>query len=434
MRDLALVTYNKVMNQYIAVLGRQPEFGLAELESLLGADAITPLPNGLALVSSNHSLPFARFGSVIKFATLQQQLAHTNQDYVCTELAQLLQRLHPHEPGVKLKIGISDYSNTFSARTVNALGLRIKKILKNNGYSARIVPNKTAKLGSAQIIHNNLTREHGAELVLCNVRGSHHVAVTTYEQDIEAYTARDQARPMRDARVGMLPPKLAQTIINLATGPIGVGGIEIGNQENPISPVSSTRSPSPEDGNTKYEIRNTILDPFCGTGVILQEAGLMGYATYGTDLEERMIRYSRDNIQWLQKSHNIHFEWFLEVGDAATHTWRQPINFIAAETYLGRPLSSLPSRADLMDIVQSVNTLHKKVLKNLHAQIAPETRICLAVPAWQTPSGYITLPILDQIDKMGYNQLVFSQTNARNLIYARTQQIVGRQLVVLQKQ
>lgn len=61
---------------------------------------------------------------------------------------------------------------------------------------------------------------------------------TSFVQDIESYTARDQARPMRDARVGMLPPKLAQIIINLALS------------NNDITEV---------------------LDPFCGTGVVLQE-------------------------------------------------------------------------------------------------------------------------------------------------------------------
>ncbi len=388
---------------YIAVLGRQPEFGLAELESLLGAEQVTPINDTLAQLSGDGDIPFERFGSIIKFARIQTELSRSDAGYLCSEIAQLIKELHPHEPGVKLKIGISDYSNTLSSRAINTIGLQVKKVLKNDGYSIRIVPNKTTKLGSAHIIHNKLTGPNGVECLISRNKGSMQLATTVYEQDIEAYAARDQARPMRDARVGMLPPKLAQTIINLATG-------------------------------QKKSNAATILDPFCGTGVVLQEAGLMGYAAYGTDLEERMVRYSRDNIQWLQHSHRIRFEWFLEVGDATIHTWKQPIDFIAAETYLGRPLGSLPSQSQLMDIVQSVNTLHKKVLLNIHRQISPQTRVCLAVPAWKTKNGYVHLPFLDQIDKLGYNQLVFSHVDAKHLVYARADQIVARQLVVLQKQ
>ena len=399
---------------YIAVLGRQPEFGLAELESLFGADRVIPINDTLAQLNFAAPIPFERFGSIIKFAQVQTELARTDQAYLCSQIAQLIERLHPHEPGVKIKIGLSDYSNTFSSRAINAVGLQVKKVLKNSGYSVRIVPNKSAKLGSAHIIHNKLTGTHGSECLLFKKQSKLYLATTVYEQDIEGYAARDQVRPMRDARVGMLPPKLAQTIINLAIGPI------LDNEDDALKLEQSQDS--------------TVLDPFCGTGVVLQEAALMGYHVYGTDLEERMIRYSRDNINWLQATHSIRFKWFLEVGDATNHTWRGPVDYIAAETYLGRPLSRMQDTNELADIIQGVNTLHKKFLANLHSQIAPSARICLALPAWRTPKGFKHLPVLDQIDKLGYNQLVFSHVNAHDLIYARDNQIVARQLVVLQKQ
>src|SRR6185503_16098722 len=99
------------------------------------------------------------------------------------------------------------------------------------------------------------------------------LAQTLFVQDIEAYGARDQARPARDARVGMLPPKLAQIILNLSAGPL-----------RPAAPQLE---------------RLRILDPFCGTGVILQEALLMGYSVLGTDIEPRMADYSKRNLRWL---------------------------------------------------------------------------------------------------------------------------------------
>jgi 2-polyprenyl-3-methyl-5-hydroxy-6-metoxy-1,4-benzoquinol methylase len=101
-----------------------------------------------------------------------------------------------------------------------------------------------------------------------------------FVQDIEAYGARDQARPARDARVGMLPPKLAQTIINLAAG-------------RPETRMDKHWDSA--DGLGRF----MVLDPFCGTGVILQEALLMGYSVYGSDIEPRMAEYTKKNLQWL---------------------------------------------------------------------------------------------------------------------------------------
>lgn len=39
-----------------------------------------------------------------------------------------------------------------------------------------------------------------------------------------------------------------------------------------------------------------VLDPFCGTGGILIEAGLMGLAPYGIDIEEKMVEGCRRNL------------------------------------------------------------------------------------------------------------------------------------------
>jgi tRNA G10 N-methylase Trm11 len=339
------------------------------------------------------------------------------------QLFTYIQDAHPYEDGVKLKIGISDYSRTLSTNQLTKAGLSLKKLLKKDGYSVRIVPNKGATLGSAQIIHNRLTAENGIEFVLYKHQGNLCVATTVHEQDIEAYAARDQARPLRDARVGMLPPKLAQTIINLATGPVRDQGLATSKSGNGESLVPSTHALAP-----------TVLDPFCGTGVVLQEALLMGYTVIGTDLEPRMITYSEENITWLRSKYpELPGTANFAIGDASQLQWQPTPDFIAAETYLGKPFSAMPTQHELVEVVQSVNTLHKKVLQNIHAQITPKTRICLAVPAWRTKKGFVHLPVLDQLDKLGYNQLVFSHVNAKNLVYARADQIVARQLVVLQK-
>lgn len=41
----------------------------------------------------------------------------------------------------------------------------------------------------------------------------------------------------------------------------------------------------------------TLLDPFCGTGGILIEAGLCGIDVYGTDMQEEMVKGTRENLE-----------------------------------------------------------------------------------------------------------------------------------------
>jgi tRNA (guanine10-N2)-dimethyltransferase len=262
------------------------------------------------------------------------------------------------------------------------------------------VPNKETELSSAQVLHNHLAETPlGMELVLVRDGDSTWLAQTFAVQDINAYAARDQRRPKRDARVGMLPPKLAQIIINLAVGQ---------------SPATSHQSP-------------VVLDPFCGTGVVLQEALLMGYKAYGTDLEPRMIEYSEENLKWLRL--NIG-PWKLAEGDATNFQWEQ-FDTVACETYLGRPFSGPPRPETLREVMQDVDTIHRKFLKNLASQTRPGFRACLAVPAWRTKSGFKRLKTLDSLEELGYTRVSFAHAGNEESLYHRPDQIVARELVVL---
>ena len=166
--------------------------------------------------------------------------------------------------------------------------------------------------------------------------------------------------------------------------------------------------------------------------VILQEALLMGYGAYGTDIEPRMIDYTRTNLEWLA-THSAHAnDPALEVGDATNHQWQRTFSTVASETYLGHPLSSWPSPEKLHDIVGTCNVITQKFLVNLAKQTPTGARLCLGIPAWVAPDGHIHhLPLLDQIEILGYNQVSFSWATKQEMVYYRPNQLVARELLVL---
>lgn len=391
----------------IAVLGRQPELGLAELESLLGADKIVRFiePNFVEL-NEDFNLSWAkRLGGSLKITKTIQTIDSTNWPTISNEVLIFCQKYETELPAGKLTIGISNYGLNVSKNDLKKLSSNIKQSLKDNGRSVRLVPNSEPIMNSAQVLHNRLTTDKGLDICLFRVKNTTLLCLTKWGQDIIAYTKRDQARPMRDARVGMLPPKLAQIIINLAAGPIA------------------------------KKTNHLILDPFCGTGVILQEAALMGYDVYGTDLEPRMIDYSKENLEWLQRRFKIDFEYSLEQGNAINKAWHSPnsIEFIATETFLGTPMSQ---NVDISSIQNEQNKLQKlllEALKNLSKQIQPGTRCCFAVPAWFIKNKTLTLSIIDHLTDIGYNVVDFKYVKPQSLIYHRQDQVVGRHLITCVK-
>lgn len=377
-------------SKQLFILGRQPAIGRAELETLLGGSQLHPVgPQAVLTTEIVDEAFFARLGGSIKLVDIIHSFPNTawlaTEQYIRNKLASQVTL----PPEGKLQLGLSVYGIKASPAQIAALGLQLKKSLKR---SARVVaPQGATALSTAQVLGNKLTGPQGREIVFYAHAGHTLVGVTRAEQDINAYTRRDQNRPMRDSKVGMLPPKLAQTIINLA----------------------GAKSP--------------VLDPFCGTGVVLQEALLAGMEAYGTDLESRMIDYSRENLTWLDRG-----DARLETADATDHTWRMPVGCVASETYLGRPFSIQPNETDLRDAINTTNLILKKFLRNIWGQLPAGTRLCLAVPAWQAGSGrFRHLPMLDLLEEMGYNRVSFDHAGVEDLIYHREGQVVARELLVL---
>ena len=403
--SIAFTSYNRAM-QSICILGRQPALGLAELESLHGSAAVTPVGRYAAGLDLHaHDVDFARLGGSTRLAHVITELPVSDWKKIEKQLPELVLELSlTLPPDGKVQLGLSAFGIPVSPAKLNALGLTLKKILRSRaGRSVRVTPNPELELNTAQVLHNRLTGPTGIELLIINHGSKTVIARTTHVQDIDSYTLRDRGRPKRDPRVGMLPPKLAQMLINLA-----------------VSQMAPTQ-------------KSVLLDPFCGTGVVLQEATLMGWMPYGTDLEPRMIAYSEANLKWLHEQLGAPVQGYkLEQGDATAHQWDPTPDFVAGETYLGRPFTERPSPEVLAQTVSEVNLILKKFLQNIHRQITPGSRLCLGVPAWQIGKDQFKhLPLIDQISDLGYNRTRFEHVRDSDLLYYREDQIVARELLVL---
>lgn len=401
------------MSQSVAILGRLPALGTAELESLYGPDALQLIGPGAVLIDkAPNEIAFSRLGGTIKLTKLLTILDTTNWDQIEKYLIDQFPTHLDYLDDGKLTLGLSVYGLRLNPKRLNATGLSLKKVVKASGRSCRIVPNKSLELSSAQVLHNKLYGSREWELCFIASDSKTYLVQTTHVQEIDAYAARDQARPKRDARVGMLPPKLAQTIINLATSNLPV--------------------PVDQSWQEVHDRLWDVHDPFCGTGVVLQEALLMGYSALGSDLDSRMVEYTQANLSWLSE------RWSLPA-DTAYHAYKADATdalfwdsqVIACETYLGRPFSAQPSVEVLREVMSDVDAIHKKFLQNVARQTKPGFRMCIAVPTWRTRYGFTHLKVLDNLGELGYTRAVFKHARTDELVYQREGQIVGRELVVL---
>ena len=387
---------------FIAILGRQPEISIAELEAVYGAQNVQKISNQAATVNCDN-LSIDNLGGTIKCGQVITKIKSQKSDHnTLLQASKIIVEKYTKKLShsqKKITLGISFYGNKTDPRNVQKIGIILKNNLKKSGVSLRLIPNKTAALSTATSHNNKLGRsEAKIEIIIAkNVYGDLIIAESRGAQNINSYTQRDRGRPKRDAFVGMLPPKLAQIMINLSDA-------------------------KPND---------YLWDPFCGTGTVLQEAALIDVNAYGSDLSDKMISYTTENTSWVEKTFSTNTFWQAHHADATsvklTSEQKERISRIVCETYLGQPFSAPPNPEKLHEVVGNCNHIISDFLKNIRSQIRPDTTLCIAVPAWQNREGKFThLPLIKNLKKLGYQQII-----DKNLLYYREDQVVAREILVL---
>ena len=320
----------------------------------------------------------------------------------------------PFENKQRINFGISSYGK-LNKKVILNLGYEIKEHLAKNSYSARFVTGKTMDLSSV-IVHENKLIERGFEAILIRTNQTYILGRTLEVQNYKLYSKRDFGRPQRDDRNGMLPPKLAQIMINLAEAPAD----------------------------------STIYDPFCGSGTILQEALLLGYKhIYGSDLSERNIADTKANMDWLSTSSILtdnpsrvlageiaQNDEFTFVSDVLTPAKEVQADAIVGEGFLGEPYRRSSEQA--VKDADELTGFYVKALTNLGKMLKPNGQIVLAIPFFVVGSDYFYLPILDKLSKTGLEIIKPSLGDAElrlygrgNLTYSRADQFVGREILIL---
>jgi tRNA G10 N-methylase Trm11 len=381
----------------IAILGRQTQLSLAELISLYGPNVRADGP--VAQIETD-DIALDILGGSLKIAHPIAEFDHSSWSRLCQNLlTQVGWEKHFGQTKQKLNLSLSVYNTRASDRQITGLGLQLKQVLRTQcNLNVRLVPSRGGSTNAASIIHNRILQS-GADIIIAPFKRRWLIALTTQVQDIDKYALRDHGRPSRNAKIGLLPPKLAQILLNL------------------------TRPPA----------NATVLDPFCGGGVVLQEALLRGWNVMGSDKNPLQVEASRQNLRWLRQHFRISAESDLTVADATSAHWAKRPDAVAAEIDLGPALATPQTPIRLAALKRQAENLTEAFLANLAPQIQPSTPVGLALPAWRVRDHFQRLDIVDRASSLGYTIKQFQPVPQQDLIYWRTDQLVGRELIILTK-
>ena len=419
---------------YAFVLGRVFTLSLAELFEVLkgmGVEFTILACSSEVLVIETASEINAeklqtRLGGVIKIVKIFDNFQKKGKEYPSQVLEgyfnfKRIKGQYFTDYSGKKQFGVSVYSldPTIRFREENQrLAFMIKKILQAESQSVRaVLPQFPAQNLSSVLVGENQLLQKGAEVVV--IAGSQRLFVgkSLTVQNYEDYGRRDYQRPARDERVGMIPPKVAQSMINMA-GPL--------------------------------KAMDYVLDPFCGSGTLLQESIFMGYRAVGSDLEQKMIENSEKNLEWFRNRYHVAPNRYkLFKAHAAEVSMQMPSYKIAAvvtEGTLGPIYGILPKKSEMNLNFKNLSKLYDQVFKEYNKFLEPGTRVVMCLPAYKiSTSAYEYMPDLDFATKNGYTVLApipeeyrakykfLRVTERSSIVYDRKDQVVAREIVIFVK-
>lgn len=409
--------YTLPMPSYAAFLGHQPRISIAELAAVLPDFALDRiLEKTIAIFRTSKTLTQAdltRWGGTFLLA---QQIGDR-----AAGLENVPQVLAAELKPIKGKVTFAIRAAGVPRPTVRDLYRKGKELLKKQGRPSRYVGNEripaaTALLHDAGLVDGS----HGVELVILKqVKDEEEflwIGKTVGAQDPTAYAKRDMEKPVRDTRAGLLPPKLAQVLINF-------GLFLSGKNAQPI-----------------------IYDPFCGTGVIAMEALLQKLPVAASDIMLKAVNGCEKNLEWMRKQADI------KKRDVASSVWKhdatKPFDLkehpelgekrtvIVTESHLGPALAARPNAKEAAKMRTENEALQIAFLKNVAATL-PGTPIVITWPVWYLKTGPLFLEkVWQSLPAIGFNPTLLPYAEPDipdhfSLLYRRPDQLVGREIVLL---
>ena len=387
--------------QYIFTLGSNPDLSIAEISAFFNNKKINLLNNNILILESEKELDvnniIKKLGGTIKIGLVEKNIINDREEIIKTCEEIIDQKIEKNNSTGKFHFGLSYYSS--KKNNIKPIAMEIKKYLRSKKISCRWVDSRDSILSSVVVEQNKLLK-NGIEIIIIKNNNRLIIGKTLAVQPFKKLSFRDYGRPARDDKSGMIPPKLALIMLNLA----------------------------------QVEHKDIILDPFCGSGTIITEAMLCGYKNIiGSDISQKAINDTNENIKWTKNNFDINI--------ANIRTYNQPadkisknikpnsINAIITEPYLGPQRGKI----NIQKTISELEKLYTNALIEFKKILKSDGKIVMIWPCFVSQDKKDSCDFINPKIN-GYKIININNnktTSNRGIIYGREGQKVWREIVVL---
>ncbi len=368
------------MPNYFFLIGRTPELSLSELKSLTGQSPVQVFPNIVQMPFSSDDEAkkiFRSLGGSLKIMKHVGEFSLVDQKTLINYIgAYLAQSNRP-------TFAIAEFGKQNQEKIDPS---DIKKDLRDRGIGSRFIEGGADGLSASVLLHHKV-----AEINIFYQKDSIILAETLAVQDIDDWTKRDRAKPFANRKKGLLPPKVARMMVNLAVG---------------------------------QSAKQMIYDPFCGSGTVLMEGLMRGCKVVGSDLDAEAITGAQQNLTWFCHEYEHSMDdvniFASDVTNVDPSRFPEKVDAIVTEPFLGK---QTPSPTQLGNIFKGLEKLYLGAFKQWTKILKPGSRVVIIFPYVHVGKDAYSLEnLVDKLSAFGYT------STSQPIFYSRPQASVERQI------
>jgi len=373
--------------QYLLQLGNTPKLSVFEAKQVIGA-SVEQLDDHLAKFeadSNDQAIKlFEKLGASVRLIQLTQEAKALAGQSIEEFLADYLINLKQ----AKFKLACAQLGDE---QTERLDFYQLKQLLEAQDIKVRFVEGSRFGLSAAVLLHQRIE-----EFVIYQLADQVAIGETIAIQNIDHWTNKDRQKPYADRKKGMLPPKLARVMVNLATN----GGSE-----------------------------GLLYDPFCGTGTVLIEGLEMGLNVVGSDLDQEAVIGAKTNLAWFKDQQRLTGEvniFQADVSQVKKERFSQPVDYLVTEPFLGKPK---PNLEQLPGIFRGLEKLYLGAFKQWQQILHDGSKLVVVFPRVEGgKQNYDLSGLIDKLSAQGYTLLV----NFGELRYHRKDAVVQRDILIFE--
>ena len=310
--------------KYLFILGRDPELSILEIESYLE--------------SRNYKFKVLDHDGVRLIADIKgfkpnKAIAELGGTQKIAEIIDSIEDIYQGKSN-KIRYAVSNYTNEEDRELLEDLkayfkSIKVKAGLKKSSLATFLSPSEALNVLEIILYQNVMAKT---------------VAVFNPKEHKFRDLQRPEQRPLHTISI-----RLAKILINLS----------------------------------KAKPNDTLLDPFCGIGTILQEALIQDINAIGVEKDSKVARQARNNLKWVEKHYKTQAKYEVHALDSRNLSRKvKSCDISVSEPFMGPFLNKLPTEAEARKTIKQLRPLYQKVLEELKK--VTKRRIVIISPKFKT--------------------------------------------------